>query len=512
MDLAKKKILKWNFVYQYGYVLTNIFNSIILLPLYVKHIDSISLGLWFATGNILAWLTMADPGIGDIMQQKIAELLGKKEMVEIRKTIGSGMFATIFILLLCLLVGVGFYIFLDDILGRDLSAYSSLRIAFVFSILATGLSLVSFGMSGINQGLHNSFHVAMSSLMSNVLFLLVNLVLLYLGYGIISIAISNLARAFFITLYNVIALVSYQRKNALTALFELSHFKGFIKLFSYTSVSKIVIGLTNNIDLIILARYIPANLITNFEINRRPIKILQSLMNRHSVALMPLISYQKGQGEHTAIAALISKQFKYFTLVLIFCSFQLLINYSNLINFWVGEGKYTGNTIIYLLVGSFFIATTGFFMSNIGYALGDIKVNSLLNTARGIVIGVASVFVAKKYGIVGVLATVLVVEFTADFLFFTYRLIKLGFISFISVRKVVLMWALVIPLACVIALCLNQANSANWFQVLGGFYQVVIRTVSFTLIFVTVLLVIDSDLWLLVRKYLQRTVRKPAIN
>jgi hypothetical protein len=30
-----KKILKWNFIFQYGYVITNIINSIILLPLYL---------------------------------------------------------------------------------------------------------------------------------------------------------------------------------------------------------------------------------------------------------------------------------------------------------------------------------------------------------------------------------------------------------------------------------------------------------------------------------------------
>ena len=511
MEATNKKVLRWNFVYQYGYVLTNIFNSIILLPFYVKHIDNTSLGLWFATGNILAWLTMADPGIGDIMQQRIAELLGKKELMEIRKTIGSGMFATVIIMALCVLVGVVFYVFLDDILGRDLSNYNSLRVAFVFSILATGLSLVSFGMSGINQGLHNSFHVAMSSILSNVLFLVVNVALLYWGYGVISIAIANLARAFFINLYNIVALMSYQKRNALTAIFEFKHFKGFIKLFSYTSISKIVIGLTNNIDLLILARYIPASLITNFEINRRPIKILQSLMGRHSVALMPLISYQKGQGEHAAIATLIIKQFKYFTLVLIFCSFQLLINYNNLINFWVGNGKYAGNTIIYLLVSSFFIATTGFFMSNIGYALGDIKVNSLLNTGRGIVVGIASVFVAKKYGIVGVLATVLAVEFTADFLFFTYRLIKLGFITLTNLRNVFVMWMLIIPLAFVVSLGINQVNYMAWFQAMGGLYQLIIRIALFTTVFAVVVLAVDSNLRFLLKNYFQKRTRKLAL-
>src|SRR5579875_2248084 len=115
------KVLKWNFVFQYGYVLTNIFNSIILLPLYVKHIDSATLGIWLATGNILAWITLADPGIGDVLQQKIAELSGKKLNEEVSLTIGSGLVASGIILVLSILVGFVFYFLLGTIINKDVS-------------------------------------------------------------------------------------------------------------------------------------------------------------------------------------------------------------------------------------------------------------------------------------------------------------------------------------------------------------------------------------------------------
>ncbi len=99
-----KKVLRWNFVFQYGYVLTNIFNSIILLPLYVKYIDSSTLGIWLATGNILAWITLTDPGIGDVLQQKIAELMGRNVNDEVGKTIGAGLFASSIILIISILI------------------------------------------------------------------------------------------------------------------------------------------------------------------------------------------------------------------------------------------------------------------------------------------------------------------------------------------------------------------------------------------------------------------------
>src|ERR1700748_976255 len=141
-----KKVLKWNYVFQYGYVITNIVNAIILLPFYLKRIDASTLGIWLATGNILAWMTLIDPGIGEVLQQKIAELKGKELKDQIEKTIGSGLIASAIILLL--------------------------------SIISTGMSLTSFSISGINQGLHNASQVAISSIVSNILFLLVNITLL----------------------------------------------------------------------------------------------------------------------------------------------------------------------------------------------------------------------------------------------------------------------------------------------------------------------------------------------
>ena len=105
------KVLKWNFIFQYGYVITNMINSFLLLPFYLHFIDEIQLGLWWATGNILAWLTMSDPGIGDVLQQKIAVLFGKKDFNEIAKTIGSGLIAVIFTFIISLIVGFCFYFF-----------------------------------------------------------------------------------------------------------------------------------------------------------------------------------------------------------------------------------------------------------------------------------------------------------------------------------------------------------------------------------------------------------------
>lgn len=441
------KVLKWNFVFQYGYVLTNIFNSIILLPLYIKHIDSATLGIWLATGNVLAWITLADPGIGDVLQQKIAELRGKNLNEEIGLTIGSGIVASSIILVLSILVGFVFYFLLGTIINKDVSIYPHLQTALMLSIIAIGMSLVSFSMSGINQGLQNSADVAKATVLANVLFLVVNILFLYQGFGVISIAFSNLTRSVFINIYNIVSMRKVLHRENLKLDFNMPFFKRFIKIFSFTSVSRIIIGLSGSVDMIMLARFIPPSMITVYEINKRPINMTSGLIGRHSVALMPLISHGKGKGDEESIIKFIGSNFRIYSYAILFTSFMFWLTYRNLISVWTGSSKYAGDTVLHLLIANFFLGLIGYFMSNMCYALGDIKMNSLINMVKGILLGTVMYFVAQRYGIIGTLFVFLSIGSVTDISYFSYRLYKLGYLKTALLKNIISVWALVVPLS-----------------------------------------------------------------
>ena len=200
------KTLKWNFIFQYGFVITNILNGLLTFPLYINKIDPATLGLWVATGNILAWMTLADPGVGDVLQQRIAQLRGQNKTSEIGTTIGSGLIMSLFILIIAVIAGFIFYFLVGSIVNKDVSQYQGLQTALLISIIATGMSLVSFSLSGINLGLQNSAPVAISGITSNVVFLIVVVTFLFLGFGVMSIAYGNLIRALYINIFNFAAL------------------------------------------------------------------------------------------------------------------------------------------------------------------------------------------------------------------------------------------------------------------------------------------------------------------
>ena len=488
-----KKVLKWNFVFQYGYVLTNIFNSIILLPLYVKHIDSATLGIWLATGNVLNWITLTDPGVGDVLQQKIAELKGKNLKQEVGLTIGAGLFASSIILFFSIIVGFIFYFLLGTIINKDVSIYPHLQTALMLSIIAIGMSLVSFSMSGINQGLQNSADVAIATILANVLFLIINVILLYKGFGVISIAFANLTRSVFINIYNFVSMLKVMKLEQLKMQFNFPFFKKFIKIFSFTSISRIITGLSGSIDMIMLARFIPPSMITVYEINKRPINMTSGLIGRHSVALMPLVSHGKGMGDEENVVKFIGSQFKIYSYAVLMAALLFWLTYKNLISAWTGSSKFAGDTILYFLIANFFLGLIGYFMSNMCYALGDIKNNSLINMIKGALLGVTMYFVAQKYGIIGTLCVFLFIGSFTDIFYFSYRLFKLGFLKSAVIKNIFGIWIIIVPLCLLVGwgcnLLTNHLFAPNIYLL-----KLLVSGSIFTVFFCLVVLLFDKQM------------------
>lgn len=484
-----KKLLKWNFVFQYGWVLTNIFNSLLLTPLYLKNIHPGTLGIWWATGSVLGWMVLVDPGVGEVLQQRIAELRGRKENTEVGKLIGSGYAASVAVLLISTLIGVGAYFFLGKIINKDISAYDNLSAALVVTVLATGLMLVSFTMTGINQGLHNSAQVAISSLVGNLLFLVVNIIALFLGWGVLSIAIANLARAVYINVHNMASMLRLLKRETISIEYEWTHLKRFARIFSFTSTSKIITGLSYSIDMIVLARFTPG-VITLYEVNRRPINHFYALVGRHSVALMPLISHAKGQGEKESILNLIKQQFKFYSYAALFLALFFCFNYQYLISAWIGPENFIGKTLLYLLAAQFFVSLIAIFMGNVSYALGDIKKQSLYNIVRGVVFGLAMYVAAKYAGVKGVVIASLAVSLLFDFSFFYYRVYKLGYLQRSLFTNLASTWVFIVPAAGLggwgLTVLVSSLLAPNQY-----FAKLLVNGGVFTLFFFVLLLAVD---------------------
>lgn len=252
-------------------------------------------------------------------------------------------------------------------------------------------------------------------------------------------------------------------------------------------------GISNSLDMVILARFISPGMITIYEINKRPLNLTNSLIGRHSVALMPLISHTKGKGDSEAIAQLISNQFRIYVYAAIFTSFMFLINYYDLITLWVGEGKYIGNQILFVLVIASFVNLLSYFMSNVGYALGDIKKNSTFNIVRSLVYAVMVFFAAKYYGIIGTAVVLLATVLCIDISYFCYRVYKLGFLPTSLIKSISGQCFIIIPVAASAAWLIHLFIQAN-FHANMYLAKLITGSALFTTFFLALLIFTDKGL------------------
>ena len=256
-------------------------------------------------------------------------------------------------------------------------------------------------------------------------------------------------------------------------------------------MASIIGGFSASMDTIVLARYIAPFMITIFEINKRPVQLTQSMVGRHSVALMPIISHAAGKGDKPGIMDLIHKQFKYYSYAAIFIGIIFCFEYRDLISAWTGPNKFAGNTILYLLVANFFFGLIGYFMQNMGYALGDIKINSLVSICKGLGIGGLYYVFGKNYGIIGILSVMLFGNLVVEFSYFTHRLYRLGYLDPQFIKSTLFNWVVGIPI--ITAICWLACYGINS-VVEPNMYILKIAIISGTIfiVFATIILIIDK--------------------
>lgn len=62
----------WNLLFNYAQTAFLIVYKVVLTSLYLRYSSEMTFGVWLATGNLVAWLSLVDPGLNAVIQQRIA--------------------------------------------------------------------------------------------------------------------------------------------------------------------------------------------------------------------------------------------------------------------------------------------------------------------------------------------------------------------------------------------------------------------------------------------------------
>jgi len=159
-------------------------------------------------------------------------------------------------------------------------------------------------------------------------------------------------------------------------------------------------------------------------------------------------------------------------------------------------------------VGSFFFSLISYFMAIVGYALGDIKMNSLYNISRNIIYGGLMFFAARRFGIPGTLVVSISVTLLADLFFYTYRLHRLGYLDPSLIGDSLRRWSVILPLGFLGGWGINTLVQ-RLLPAGMNFSRLLVNGSLFTLYFVLLVLLTDGTMRQWWRNLMSRYVLAP---
>ena len=384
-------------------------SGIFMVPLYLKFLPVDIYGTWLATGNILVWLTAIDPGISTVLQQRIAQAYGKKDFQEITEYLSAGLVITAVIVIFMMLIGFLFARYLPALLYLPNTIDAALiQKAFIMALIGSALMIFSFSIIAVNQGLQGSLGLGIIHAIVIIISILLTVCLLFGGFGLLAIAVSPLFQGVGLILGNSGYLFwrIHGEKMGYTA--SLRKVKNVAKLISYTFMGRFAIVVANNLDLLVVSRFLGPETVAMLNLTRRAPDLSRTFIERPVVSFMPAVSHLLGAGE--------IKKAKFFLLRLLPITLWLLglivggflVFNDDFVRLWVGPGLFAGQTINLIICITILTQVIVCSLANLCFALGNIKGNSISSLVQSLLQIPLVIFGAQYFGILGaVLATLI---------------------------------------------------------------------------------------------------------
>jgi O-antigen/teichoic acid export membrane protein len=367
-------------LFQYILIFLTVIWGIVLVPLYLKFIPLDVYGAWLATGNIVAWLAVIDPGLSEVLQQKVATAYGGRKFANIGSLIIGGGLITLVIAMFVLLVGW----LISDILVNWIKLENSsktklVKDAFLLAVMASTISIFSYSVVAINKGLQGSLAIGIISVTVYVLSLLLVIFLLYTGFSLLAIPIALIFHRVGVTLSNLIYLGWRLWSEKISLSFSFRQILTLTGLLSYTFIGRAGVVVAENVDAFIVARFMGAEIVPVLELTRKVPQMSKLVVERPVVAFMPAISHLVGTNEIDKARIVLLRLIRLILWLLGLIIGGFIAFNDDFVKLWVGADLFAGSTINFIICVTIAMSALTSNLAQLCWALGNIKGNSLAN-------------------------------------------------------------------------------------------------------------------------------------
>jgi O-antigen/teichoic acid export membrane protein len=380
---SRRTTILENLAFGYVAIIITIIQGILLVPLYLRVIPVDLYGAWLATGNILAWVELADPGVSSVLQQRVAFASGRGDARALGSLIGTGIalsaiFAVVPLTCLPLAGRVGGWVNLTGNLRDELAR------SFSLGIVAVSFSLASQGLNSVNVGIQRVRAAGMVSTAALIAGLVVTVVGLLQGLGLASLPLGSLTRSVVMVVANGALIVAWVRREGIPLHPSWDETKALLGVTAYSFVSRIGVSVLTRADAFLSARFLtPASTVT-LSLTGRAVDVMRLATDRLGMAAMPVVANLAGERGVVNARVGVRAVTRWVAAVAAVVAGTAVAWNGHFVRLWVGPQHFGGDGLTVLLAA---YAGSASIMSALGqvlFAVGRIRAVALLSLGEAI--------------------------------------------------------------------------------------------------------------------------------
>ena len=394
-------------VLEYAGLATGFARAILIVPFCLRYIDIRVYGAWLATGDVLAWLTIA--GGGEVIRQQVATRFGREDRREIGAVVGSSAAVALGYAALVGLVALLLAPHLGHWLGLRGEAAASLGRALAVVALATAIDLVATSLRAVPQGLQRPTGIGLALLACTVVELVLSVALLFRGWGVMALAAGALARSG-LRLVAAVVLTAFHlvHRLGIRPRVRRDHLRALLPLIGWSTANNVGIVLGERVDALAISLVLGAQAVPAAILTKRAWDMLSALARAVGKSLSPAMAHLHGAGDVDRFGAVTRRALN---LVLVLtCSGVATLWAMNepFMTLWVGRQMYAGFWYNALLGVGTVAGVLVFSSCQILFSAGGVRAASVVQLSQNSVRAVVLVAGLPVFGIMAVPLSMLV--------------------------------------------------------------------------------------------------------
>ncbi len=412
--VSRRRTVTLNAALLYLNIALTLVQGIALVPIYLRLLPISLYGAWLATGNLIGWIELVDPGLSTVLQQRTAFRYGEGDTRALGRTIGTGLLLgcamstlPLFALPVARWVPGWFHI-------TSSSDAHALTMAFAVALVSLTLALASYVVMAVNIGLQLIGSTGFIHTVSIGISVAVTVAGLVGGLGVVAIPLGLLARNVLMFAANLARLVTFARRQHL----RLSGTRGEVgvlgKMMGYTFVVRLAVALTQRVELLLAARLVSPAAAAVLVITGKASEVVSLLASRIGISLSPAMSHLLGEGKRVRFAQLFGLVGRYQGAFMAVASAGVVALNLAFVSVWVGPSNFGGRALTFAIVLASGLAVLNSSVISLLIAAGEVRSTSRVTLLEALFRLPLQIVLVWRWGLIGVpLATIASSSFVA---------------------------------------------------------------------------------------------------